>query len=213
MDDGIKIVTVGDGAVGKTALMIRYRQDKWQDAYLPTIFENFTENKTMNINGKECEISLDLWDTAGQDQYDRLRILAYPNTKIVLLCFSCVNLDSLLNIETKWFPEIEHHIPSALLLLVGTKSDLKLKTDLLKEQGKEAVSMEKINELKKKINAVGYVECSAMDNININLVFETAIKKFLGVDIDDNDKKKGNNNGNNNNGGNGGCVKSFFIIL
>jgi len=176
---GIKLVVVGDGVVGKTCLLVTYTANEFPKQYIPTIFENITQNKTVNVNGSEMEISLDLWDTAGQDQYDRLRILAYPDTDIILLCFSAVDLDSLSNIESKWYPEIHHHIPSAHILLVGTKSDLKNDTEYLQKHGKTAVPEDKIEAMKQNIGATGYIECSALKGENVDLVFETAITKFL----------------------------------
>mmetsp|Transcript_8245 Transcript_8245/g.13472 ORF Transcript_8245/g.13472 Transcript_8245/m.13472 type:complete len:205 (+) Transcript_8245:79-693(+) len=202
MADGIKLIIVGDGVVGKTCLMISYISNEFPSQYIPTIFENKTVEKTVTLRGgKESEISLDLWDTAGQDQYDRLRILAYPNTNIILLCFSTVDIDSLTNIETKWYPEINHHIPSALIMLVGTKCDLKNDPDnlaKLKEQGKEPVPIEKINAMKDKINAVGFIECSALKQENVDLVFNTAIQEFL-------EPSKGGNSSSGG-GGDGCCI-------
>merc|ERR1712113_345711 len=107
-------------------------------------------------------------DTAGQEQFDRLRILAYRNTDVFLLCFSVVSLSSFQNLESKWVPEIKHHAPEALIILVGTKSDLE-----------EIVPENQINEYKNKCGAVAYVETSALKRTNVDLCFETAIKKFL----------------------------------
>ena len=56
-------------------------------------------------------ISLGLWDTAGQDDYDRLRPLSYPDTDVFLICFSIVNPNSFANVADKWSPEISHHAP------------------------------------------------------------------------------------------------------
>ena len=91
-------------------------------------------------------ISLGLWDTAGQEDYDRLRPLSYPQTDVFLVCFSLVSPPSYENVRTKvrrnmwsgrqklltnlrhapqWYPEISHHAPSTSLLLVGTKLDLR----------------------------------------------------------------------------------------
>lgn len=97
------------------------------------------------IDGKT--ISLGLWDTAGQEDYDRLRPLSYPQTDVFLVCFSLVSPPSFENVRTKvrrllsllnleapgcsqlcchqWYPEISHHAPSTAILLVGTKLDLR----------------------------------------------------------------------------------------
>lgn len=95
------------------------------------------------VDGKT--ISLGLWDTAGQEDYDRLRPLSYPQTDVFLICFSLVSPPSYENVRTKvcagvlcqrdgrlisyvaaqWFPEISHHAPSTSIVLVGTKLDLR----------------------------------------------------------------------------------------
>ena len=94
------------------------------------------------VDGKT--ISLGLWDTAGQEDYDRLRPLSYPQTDVFLICFSLVSPPSFENVKTKvrlpflylaiwkrypisfqWYPEISHHAPQTSVVLVGTKLDLR----------------------------------------------------------------------------------------
>lgn len=70
-------------------------------------------------------VSLGLWDTAGQEDYDRLRPLSYPQTDVFLICFSLVSPPSFENVTGKWVPEILHHAPNIPILLVGTKLDLR----------------------------------------------------------------------------------------
>eukprot|EP00483_Globobulimina_turgida_P002315 UN02317 len=98
-EPGIKIVAVGDGAIGKTSLLISYQSNEFPETHVPTIFENVTIEKTIEMRGEELPISLDLWDTAGQEQFDRLRILAYRNTDVFLLCFSIVSKSSFQNVR------------------------------------------------------------------------------------------------------------------
>ncbi|CAJ0835438.1 6275_t:CDS:2 [Entrophospora sp. SA101] len=75
------------------------------------------------VDGKP--ISLGLWDTAGQEDYDRLRPLSYPQTDVFLICFSLVSPSSYENVKSKWYPEIMHHTTNTPLILVGTKLDLR----------------------------------------------------------------------------------------
>ncbi len=70
-------------------------------------------------------INLCLWDTAGQEDYDRLRPLSYPQTDVFLITFSLVNPSSFENVKSKWWPEVQHHWPKATVILVGTKLDMR----------------------------------------------------------------------------------------
>src|SRR3990167_7475491 len=105
----IKAVAVGDGAVGKTCLLVTYAQGACPTDYIPTVFDNYSCN---TMFGSKV-INLGLWDTAGQDDYDRLRPLSYPGTDVFIVCFSVTSHASLQNVTHKWLPEIAHHCPGA----------------------------------------------------------------------------------------------------
>lgn len=117
----IKCVVVGDGAVGKTCLLISYTTNKFPQEYVPTVFDNYAV--TVMIGNEPY--TLGLFDTAGQEDYDRLRPLSYPQTDIFLVCFSVVVPSSFENVRDKWVPEIRHHCPKTPFLLVGTQVDLR----------------------------------------------------------------------------------------
>ncbi|XP_032255038.1 rho-related GTP-binding protein RhoD-like [Phoca vitulina] len=116
-----KLVIVGDGACGKTCLLIVFSKDQFPEVYVPTVFENYVAD--IEVDGKQVELAL--WDTAGQEDYDRLRPLSYPDTDDILMCFSTDSPDSLENIPEKWTPEVKHFCPNMPIILVGNKKDLR----------------------------------------------------------------------------------------
>ena len=89
--------------------------------YIPTVFDNYSAN--VMVDGKP--INLGLWDTAGPEDYDRLRPLSYLHTDVFLICVSVTSRNSLLNLEKKWVPEITHHCPTTPFFVVCTKIDLR----------------------------------------------------------------------------------------
>lgn len=111
------------------------------------------------------QVTLGLWDTAGQEDYDRLRPLSYPQTDVFLICFSVASPSSFENVTSKWYPEIKHHCPDAPMILVGTKIDLRDDRETLTclaEQGLSPLKREQGQKLANKVRAVKYMECSAL---------------------------------------------------
>lgn len=175
----VKLVVVGDGAVGKTTLLMRYREDKFPKNYVPTVFENYYVNQEY----KGIKVNLGLWDTAGQEEYDRLRALSYPDTEIVLVVFSIDQPTSLENLSSKWVPEISFHCKGIPIIVVGTKKDLrddKATIEALRDQGgKHPVTGAEAQAVADQIHAVAYMECSALTGEGVRDIFERALEVVL----------------------------------
>uniref|UniRef100_A0A3P8Y7S3 Cell division control protein 42 homolog n=1 Tax=Esox lucius TaxID=8010 RepID=A0A3P8Y7S3_ESOLU len=160
----IKCVVVGDGAVGKTCLLISYTTNKFPSEYVPTVFDNYAV--TVMIGGEPY--TLGLFDTAGQEDYDRLRPLSYPQTDVFLVCFSVVSPSSFENVKEKWVPEITHHCPKTPFLLVGTQIDLRDDPSTIEKLAKnkqKPITPETAEKLARDLKAVKYVECSALTQV------------------------------------------------
>lgn len=175
----IKAVVVGDGGVGKTCLLISYTTNTFPNDYIPTVFDNYSAS--VMIDGEP--IKLGLWDTAGQAEYDRLRPLSYPQTEVFLCCFSVVSPESFHNVKDKWIPEIMHHSPKGILIiLVGTKDDLRDDPhvlDELHERNQNPISLGQGQKLAKDVGAIRYIECSAATQSGIQELFDYAIRSVL----------------------------------
>lgn len=177
-----KIVVVGDGGCGKTCLLISYSQGYFPEKYVPTVFENYITYPTHPPTGKTVELAL--WDTAGQEEYDRLRPLSYPETDLIFVCFAIDCPNSLENVMDKWYPEVLHFCPYTPLILVGLKSDLRHKKtciDMLKTQGLTPVTKEQGMAVAKKMGAQ-YMECSSKEWVGVEEVFERAIQTVVAND-------------------------------
>ncbi|KAB1228266.1 Rac-like GTP-binding protein 7 [Morella rubra] len=172
----IKCVTVGDGAVGKTSLLISYTTNTFPTDYIPTVFDNFSAN--VLVDGKT--VNLGLWDTAGQEDYNRLRPLSYRGADVFLLCFSLISRPSFENIIKKWVPELRHYAPSVPIILVGTKLDLREDEQFhLNYPGACTISTKQGEELQRQIGAAVYIECSSKTQQNVKAVFDSSIKLVL----------------------------------
>jgi len=169
----MKLVVVGDGAVGKTSLLISFSTSKFPTDYVPTVFENYTAH----MKKDDQTILLHLWDTAGQEDYDRLRPLSYPGADIVLLCFALNNPASLDAIASKWHPEVDHYIPDVPTILVGTKLDLREEQVPDASMTKfEPVTSEMGQKMADKIKATAYMEVSSKTRKNLEGVFNKAVE-------------------------------------
>ncbi|XP_051476915.1 rho-related GTP-binding protein RhoD-like [Apus apus] len=169
----IKAVVVGDGGCGKTSLLVAFARGDFPKVYVPTVFEKYTA--TLQAGGKP--VTVHLWDTAGQEDYDRLRPLSYSDANVVLICFDVTSPNSYDNILTKWYPEVNHFCKGVPVLVVGCKTDLRQDPEVrqkLKEGRLEPISRQQGEAMARQVHAVSYLECSARYQENVGAIFVAA---------------------------------------
>ncbi|KAI9357636.1 P-loop containing nucleoside triphosphate hydrolase protein [Zopfochytrium polystomum] len=173
-----KLVVVGDGACGKTCLLFVFTNQKFPETHVPTVFETYVAD--VNLDGQP--IALSLWDTAGQEDYDRLRPLSYNDTDVILICFSIDSPDSLENVSVKWYEEILHYCPNRPIILVGCKKDIRHDPRVIEELrriGQAPITPQQGEEAAARIGAYRYIECSARTGEGVMDVFKHALRSTI----------------------------------
>ncbi len=146
--------------------------------YEPTVFENYVHD--IYVDGQHIELSL--WDTAGQEEFDRLRSLSYSDTHVIMLCFSVDSRDSLENVQSKWVGEIAEHCEGVKLVLLALKCDLREARDTKgssRQSMANLITYQEGLEMAKQIQALRYLECSAKINRGVNEAFTESARIAL----------------------------------
>ena len=162
----MKVVVVGDGAVGKTSMLLCYTTNTFPTDYMATVFDNYA----VNVPYGNQVVSLGLWDTAGQEEYARYRPLSYDKADGFILAFDLTSRKSMENVHRRWIKELRAQAPGAPVVLVGTKLDLRASGDV-----DGCVATKEGEAVGKKIGAERYVECSALTQDNLGAVFDSAV--------------------------------------
>ncbi|KAK1862660.1 hypothetical protein I4F81_005228 [Pyropia yezoensis] len=174
----VKTVLVGDGSVGKTCMLFSYSRNEFPRHYVPTVFDTYSA--TVYVDGQPQ--TLELWDSAGQEDYARLRALSYHETDVFLLCFSLVHRASLENVTSSWAPELRRASPASTLILVGTKADLRgdpAEVARLAGRSDTPVTTAEGAAVGRAIGASRYLECSALTQVGLKDVFDEALRLTL----------------------------------
>ncbi|KAH6907469.1 small GTPase-binding protein [Coprinopsis sp. MPI-PUGE-AT-0042] len=173
-----KLVAVGDGACGKTSLLLVYALGTFPGDTVISIFYGYVAD--VDIDGRFVELSL--WDTSAGDEEERLRPLNYLNTQVILICFAIDSPSSLDRAKENWASEMAHYCPGVPIILVACKKDLRIDPAVIKDLGKmdqHPVFVEEGMAVAEKIGAKNYLECSAKTGEGLREVFDTAARVAL----------------------------------
>ncbi|CAM9108542.1 unnamed protein product, partial [Heterosigma akashiwo] len=176
--ESVRIIPISDGSVPKTHILYGYvtAEDQWPLEYIPIVFDNYSQ--PVSIDGEQ--INLSIWDTAGQEEYDRLRTLSYPGTDVFMFCFSVVKPDSFDNLRDKWLPEIRQHCPEAILMLVGCKNDLRFTLfNKFQNQERKFVTSDEGEYMAAVLGAHGYFEVPSFHHSKVAPIFHEGAREAL----------------------------------
>ena len=148
--------------------------------YNPTLYDEFETRLEVDFGKREYKISL--VELGGSDECAKYRQSCYEDGDVILICFSVVRPYEVINIGSKWLPEIKKYNPNAYVMLVGTQIDLREDRGVVEElrrSGLRAVTYENgcdLVELVQPSNVCGYIECSSLSRKGVVKVFEDMIK-------------------------------------
>jgi Rho family protein len=146
--------------------------------YVPTVFENYVTD--CRVDGKSVQLAL--WDTAGQEDYERLRPLAYSKAHVILIGFSVDSPDSLENVKHKWAEEARERCQGIPIILIGLKKDLRddpLAQEEMRKKSLRFTTPKQGSDMKEMIGARKYLECSSLTGDGVDDVFEAATRAAL----------------------------------
>ena len=163
-----KLIIVGDPAVGKTSLLLRYVEDRFEEEYLSTIGVDFYM-QTLTID--KSEIKLQIWDTGGQEKFANIRPGYYTGAAGAVIVFDATNPDSFHNLE-KWMVEVRKYRPNIPLVIAQNKVDLE-----------RVVPKDDVKSFIETYN-IPVFETSAKDNLNIESMFRYFSRMLLGLRVE-----------------------------
>ncbi|KAK3591826.1 hypothetical protein CHS0354_007683 [Potamilus streckersoni] len=162
---------VGDGMVGKTSLALTLLKKMLPEKYVATVFDNY--NGSQWLAGDMHTVSM--FDTAGQQDYEGLRVFTYKESVVIVVCYSVADRESFSSVRELWLPEIQKHTRGnnkTPIILVATQTDLRNKSEWDVDK---TVSTSEGVQLAKYIGAEEFIECSVVNKEGVSEVLEKSI--------------------------------------
>ena len=178
----IKVVLLGESAVGKTSIITRFVENKFKQDVMSSLSANFVSKK-LEI-GKNQFIKFDIWDTAGQEKYRALTKIFYQDSKIVILVYDITNKNSFNELKNYWYEKVkENSSNDVIFAIAGNKCDLYENEQVEKTEGEKFA---------KEIGAI-FHETSALNSNGINELFTDIAMKFSSPNISSDNNSVENN--------------------
>ena len=167
----LKLVLLGDHAVGKTSLIGQYIDKSFEEDYRPTIGVNIIK-KTVRLEQNHTDVNLILWDIAWHSKYERYRKFYFEGCTGALLVYDVTRKPTFERIKSKWLVDFKNHVGKrkTSYILIGNKTDL---------ADDRVISTENGNDLAKEIEAADFIETSAKDGENVELAFLRLVQQVL----------------------------------
>ena len=161
-----KYLIIGNSGVGKSCLLIRFTDDKYEEGYVTTIGVDF-KIKTLIIEGKS--VKLQIWDTAGQERFRNIVSSYYKGAHGIMMVYDITDLESFRYLDS-WIKEIEKNASKNVYkILVGNKNDLEKNRKVTFEKGKEFANL----------HGMKFFETSAKENKNVEEAFKEMTKDII----------------------------------
>ncbi|XP_041061559.1 ras-related protein Rab-26-like [Carcharodon carcharias] len=165
-DIAFKVMLVGDSGVGKTCLLVRFKDGAFlAGSFISTVGIDF-RNKVLNVD--DVKVKLQIWDTAGQERFRSVTHAYYRDAHALLLLYDVTNKTSFDNIQA-WLTEIhEYATQDVVIMLLGNKADVTQERAVKKEAGEKLA----------KEYGVPFMETSAKTGLNVELAFMAIAKEL-----------------------------------
>jgi small GTP-binding protein len=160
-----KLVLLGDSAVGKSCLVVRFVRDEFFEFQEPTIGAAFL---TQTVSLDDAMIKFEIWDTAGQERYRSLAPMYYRGATAAVVVYDITKKDSFSGAKS-WVKELQRRgDPNVIIALAGNKADM---------EGKRKVQTEEAQQYAQE-NEIIFLETSAKTALNVRNLFVEIAKKL-----------------------------------
>ena len=165
-DYTFKIVMIGDSGVGKSCILLRFADDKFNENFYATIGVDF---RFKNVMVDDKSVKLQIWDTAGQERFKTITSAYYRGADGIIIVYDITDRNSFAHIKD-WLDDVNKYTDdNPLKIIVGNKIDL-IKDKQINNNDMKTMTAQ---------TGIEIIECSAKDSIKINDLMEIMTKKLI----------------------------------